>query len=199
MSEEPKTDDRPGEGWNSGVEHEIDETSRAVMVKNPPVGLQRKVHVEFNEERQEKFLIELARTGLKAHSANHAGVSYGAALELEKKDKVFARLVEEARQFYSDSLESEATRRAVDGWLEPVFSQKTGDQIGVVRKFSDRLLEVLLKAAKPEKFREVSQVDVNHRGGVLVVPASSLSEDEWEKQFGDKLPEPAPMKQIEET
>jgi hypothetical protein len=40
-------------------------------------------------------------------------------------------------------LEAEARRRAVQGWDEPVFHQ--GRKVGTIRKYSDRMLEILLK------------------------------------------------------
>ncbi len=57
------------------------------------------------------------------------------------------------------ALEDEARRRAYDGWLEPVFHK--GVKVGTVRKFSDTLLIVLLKAHKPEKYRENIKMDVS--------------------------------------
>ena len=70
---------------------------------------------------------------------------------LKAKSKPFSDAWDEAVQLGTKALEDEATRRAKDGWDEPVFYQ--GDQCGVVRKFSDTLLIFLLKARDP-KFRE---------------------------------------------
>jgi len=51
---------------------------------------------------------------------------------------------------------STAHSRAVEGWLEPVYGsagQGQGTvQVGEIRRFSDRLLETLLKADDPAKF-----------------------------------------------
>lgn len=64
----------------------------------------------------------------------------------------------------TDALEAEARRRAVDGVPEPVFHQ--GKKCGTVKKYSDRMLEILLKGHRPEKFRE--KVDMNHSGRVTL-------------------------------
>ena len=50
----------------------------------------------------------------------------------------------------ADILEAEARRRAVEGWDEPVFQK--GEQVGVVRKFSDQLLITLMRADRPARF-----------------------------------------------
>jgi hypothetical protein len=47
---------------------------------------------------------------------------------------------------------SEAHKRAVDGWKEPVFWK--GEPVGSIRKFDNRLLEFLMKADDPAKYRE---------------------------------------------
>lgn len=47
-------------------------------------------------------------------------------------------------------MEREAFRRGAKGWLEPVFFQ--GTECGKVRKYSDRMLELCLKAEYPEKY-----------------------------------------------
>lgn len=59
-----------------------------------------------------------------------------------------------------------AHSRAVDGWEEPTFYQgKRGES---KRVFDNRLLEFLMKADDPAKYRENSQVNVNNQVGVIV-------------------------------
>lgn len=48
---------------------------------------------------------------------------------------------------------AELYRRAIDSWDEPVYSRRTGAQIGTIRRYSDQLLEVIAKA----KLREFSE------------------------------------------
>ena len=55
-----------------------------------------------------------------------------------------------------------ARRRAIDGFEEPVFYQ--GAVVGAVRKYSDRMLELLLKGHAPEKYKD----RVQHSGDVKV-------------------------------
>jgi len=75
----------------------------------------------------------------------------------------------DAEKQAADYLEQEAVRRAVVGWEEPVFGRTTvvqngkaisvTGQVGSVRKYSDRLLEMMLKARNP-KFRERTAVEI---------------------------------------
>ena len=57
----------------------------------------------------------------------------------------------------TDTLEMEARRRASLGVEEPVYYQ--GQVVGYVRKYSDVLLMFLLKAQRPEKFRDNHKID----------------------------------------
>lgn len=113
---------------------------------------------------------------------------------------------EAALQIGNDYLEQEAQRRAVDGYNEPVVHKgiqafvrdaETGelelDAHGrpiplTIRRYSDRLLEVLLKARRPEKFRENMKIEAEISGGVLVIPQSdqaNLSAEDWAARFAD--------------
>ena len=65
-------------------------------------------------------------------------------------DSDFDKAVLEARNQGYDMIEEEARRRAVEGVLEPVYYK--GEQVGAVRKYSDRLILELLRAYKPKKF-----------------------------------------------
>jgi hypothetical protein len=56
---------------------------------------------------------------------------------------------------------SVAHDRAVNGWREPVFYKGAG--CGLIKKFDNRLLEFMLKADNPGKFREQSaQVNIQN-------------------------------------
>lgn len=71
------------------------------------------------------------------------------------------KLDEEIRNAWAeggDLLEDEAVRRGVHGWNEPVFYK--GKQSGSVKKYSDVLLVELLRARRPYKFGDKTQVVV---------------------------------------
>lgn len=59
--------------------------------------------------------------------------------------------------------------RAVDGWQVPIFN-KAGMKVGEETKYSDRLLELALKA-NSDKYKEKTQVDHNVKGVVFNIQA----------------------------
>lgn len=78
-------------------------------------------------------------------------------------DPHFAEAWDEALELGTDALEDEAIRRALHGTDKPVY--QGGKRVGAVREFSDTLLIFMLKAKRPEKYKErtESQVTVTHR------------------------------------
>lgn len=89
-------------------------------------------------------------------------------------DEEFARLAGIAIEEACDALEAEAWRRAHDGVDEPVYGSGGPGagtvQVGTVRKYSDGLLQTLLKAHRPDKYRDnVKQEITGPNGGVVVV------------------------------
>lgn len=64
-----------------------------------------------------------------------------------------------ARDQLADSLEAEAIRRAFKGVRKPVY--QGGLLAGYVTEYSDQLLTLMLKAMRPERFRDTATVSVN--------------------------------------
>lgn len=98
------------------------------------------------------FLEILAECGNVSEACRAADISRVTVYELKKTDRLFAEEWENSIQESADTLEREAWRRAYEGVEEPVFYQ--GKQVALVRKKSDLLIIFLLKAIRPEKFRE---------------------------------------------
>lgn len=70
----------------------------------------------------------------------------------------FTAAWDRAKQLGIDALEDEAHRRAFEGNEKPVFHQ--GMECGTVREYSDTLAIFLLKAHKPNKYRENANLHV---------------------------------------
>lgn len=139
----------------------------------------------FDKRAQQKFLDHFAKTGRVQESSDVAGVHRTTVHSLRKKDPDFGERYEDARQVFLDKLEAEAYRRAVDGWDEPVFRNE--GQVGVVRKYSDTMLQMLMKGHNPDRYRDRVQADVTTNGGVLVVPAVATDVEAWKKKHnGDE-------------
>lgn len=86
--------------------------------------------------------------------------------EHRKTDADFARLWDETLDSVLDEAEQEVFRRAVKGVNKPVFYK--GVKIAALKEYSDRLLEFMLKAGRPEKFRERFDIDANIKGSLDV-------------------------------
>ena len=108
------------------------------------------------------FLEAFALTGNVSESAKAAGVGRSTVYDARESDKAFAAAWDEAEEDAADRLERVALERAVDGVAEPVYYK--GQLAGAVRRYSDTLLIFLLKARRPEKFRE--RYDHQHSGSV---------------------------------
>ena len=97
-------------------------------------------------------LTALSRSGNVRWSAERAKVGRTKVYEHRNADPVFAKAWDEATDNAIDTLEQEAWRRARDGTLKPIY--QGGDKVGAVREFSDVLLIFLMKANRPEKYRD---------------------------------------------
>lgn len=109
-----------------------------------------------------KFLATLAETGIVSAAVKAAGVARSTAYEWRENDPAFAAAWASAEETATDALEAEARRRAIDGWDEPVF--QGGKDVGTIRRYSDRMLEILLKGHR-HRFRENSKVEVSGPNG----------------------------------
>ena len=119
-----------------------------------------RAHARLTAERKRIFLEHLARTGVVAESARVASpqssARHGALTTFKDergRDPEFAKAWDEAVDHAVGVLEAEAFRRAVEGWDEPT-------RFGPVRKHSDRLLELMLKARNPQ-YREQRRYEVD--------------------------------------
>lgn len=131
----------------------------------------------ITDRRKSVFIQVLARTGIVGRASTAAGWPRGQAYSLRAADEEFARLWDQAVEFATDTLEEAARIRAVEGVQRPVYQQK--ELVGYVTEYSDNLLIQLLKAKRPNEFRENVNVNADVKGGVLVVPGVA-SVDAWE-------------------
>lgn len=119
-------------------------------------------------EKERAFLGALGQ-GLSVTGACEAAeIGRTRVYEWRREDTAFAGAWDEAVEAGTDYLEDEAKRRAAEGVDEPVFYQ--GVICGKLRKYSDTLLIFLLKARRPEKYRERSNVELTgHAGGPVEI------------------------------
>ena len=102
------------------------------------------------------FIEALRATGNVTRAAQYAGRSRNQAYHVRRHSEDFAAQWDEALEEGTDLLEAEARRRAVTGIDKPVYYK--GEVVGSITKYSDRLLMFLLRAHRPQKFRDGGKV-----------------------------------------
>lgn len=115
------------------------------------------------DAKKAAFLKELTRRANVSAAARKAKINRSTAYDWYDADPDFAAAWDEAIEVAVDSLEDEAWRRAATGTLEPVFQK--GEKVGAIRRYSDMLMVTLLKAHRPEKFKDRSQNELTGPGG----------------------------------
>lgn len=103
--------------------------------------------------KKEATFLDCLRDGQSVTAACiDAGIARSTAYEWRDADDTFRQSWDEAVEEGTDRLEDEALRRARDGVNEPVYYK--GHKVGDIRRYSDTLTIFLLKARRPEKFKE---------------------------------------------
>jgi hypothetical protein len=123
------------------------------------------------------FLAAFEKTGMVSRACEQIGISRQTAYVERQRNEDFAIEWADVEERTTETMEREAYRRAVEGVTEPVVS--AGKHVTDVQSYSDRLLEFMLKARRPEKYRD--RVDIKHSGGIeqrVKVDLSKLSDDE---------------------
>lgn len=137
---------------------------------------------KFNDKARDLFLEVLAETASPKRAAEAVGVSRTLAYEYRKQDDEFRARWDAAVEVAMERLLEESFRRAVEGVEEPVVhggrlatrTADDGDEVPLtVRRYSDRLLEVLLKFRYPDAMADRLRADVSV-GGSLGIDAPAL-------------------------
>lgn len=136
-------------------------------------------------KKQEKFLDVLRETCNVSEAARTSGAGRRTVYEWREKDEAFAAEWDEAEQEAADKLEREAWRRAVEGTDKPVTFQ--GVITATYKEYSDRMLELLLKAHKPEKYKDrVLNEHSGPNGGPIKTESRTWREVLREEQTRDE-------------
>jgi len=106
---------------------------------------------------KKKVLRLLAKHGIVRYACIGAGISRDSFYKWCHADADFALAAQGAAEASVDAMELEARRRAVHGVRRPVYQK--GELVGYVREFSDRLLEIMLRAKRPVQFNDRIQIN----------------------------------------
>lgn len=114
---------------------------------------EKKPHTQIMPSQWVPLFLEGITQGYTvARAAAYAGVSTTAVYRRRHHRAAFKAAWDRAAEVGTELLEQEAQRRAYHGCDEPVFHK--GIQCGMTKRYSDALLVLLLKARKPELYRE---------------------------------------------
>lgn len=122
--------------------------------------MSKPVDKDAKAARKKRILDAIAQGASIARAAEAGGICRQNLWAWRQADPEFDRAVKEAVETGTDRIEDEALRRAVEGVRKPVFQR--GNVVGHVQEYSDRLLEILLRSRRPEKYRE--RYDHSHSG-----------------------------------
>lgn len=124
---------------------------------------------ETGPHARDKFIAELRKRANVSDAAKAAAIGRTTAYRWRADEPEFAAQWDEAIETAIDAMEREAHRRAFVGVKKPIIGRVGKDEDGIithVNEYSDGLATLLLKAHRPEKYRE--RTDVQHSGSVQI-------------------------------
>lgn len=131
----------------------------------------------------DRCIAALAKYGNISKACDTVGIGRTAFYARRNEDKAFADRASDALETATDALELEARRRAHDGLErkkfdkgEPLIDPVTGQQY-IEREYSDTLLIFLLKAHRPDKFRERFSHEHTGKDGKPIATVAYTVED----------------------
>lgn len=143
----------------------------------------RMSRTKFDDEAKARFLAVYARWGRMGEAASAAGVSSQTVRKALEEDEDFAEAMLIQEEEYKEKLIAHHQDLVFNG-VEKNRYDKDGNLIETSRDYPIRLIELELK--KHDKaYRDKQELEINHKGGVLVAPAEVGSVDDWEKRFGE--------------
>lgn len=119
--------------------------------------------MQFDADRRAVFLKTLTETLNVSGSARAAGVCKRTVYNAREADPEFAQAWDAALDEGLDNAEESVNRRAFIGVLKPVYQQ--GQMVGKIREYSDGLAQFMLKAHRPEKYREKTALELTGKDG----------------------------------
>jgi len=124
-----------------------------------PASHRKRHNLKLDEQAKEDYLRQLPRLVTSTLALRAAGATPSQLARWREQDGAFCVAERQAREEIADQLEAEAVRRAFRGVRKPVY--QGGLLAGYLTEYSDTLLVFVLKAMRPERFRDRSEVSVN--------------------------------------
>lgn len=118
------------------------------------------------EKRKELFIERLSKEPNITQAAHWAGYTREYVYTLRKEDPEFEKAWDAALEESLDLCEGELHRRAFIGTDKPVY--QGGELVGKIREYSDTLAIFLMKAHRPEKYRETTRTEITGKNGKAI-------------------------------
>jgi len=112
---------------------------------------------------QEAFLASYAKGHSITKSCEAARINRDTLYAWKEHDEPFFLRFNQAKEQGDDCVRDEIRRRGIEGWDEEVYQLK--EYVGTVRKYSDRMLEMMAKARMPAEYRERASMEVTGKDG----------------------------------
>jgi len=120
---------------------------------------------KLRSAKKEAFLVAYSEIGVVSRAAEAANVDRNMHWRWLRDDPEYPARFVAAHGQACDALETEARRRAIEGWEEPVY--QGGQLVGTKRRYSDTMLAMLLNANLPEKYGRNRVEHSGPNGGAL--------------------------------
>ena len=134
------------------------EARRREILQRMP-GKREEDQVMTEDEKKERFLQVFAKTRNIQKAAKRLSFSAGTVRRWRRTDVVFDAMVEEIWNDCVDDLEGTAMNLAIKGHNEPVFFN--GDLVGYKNLPSPAMQQFMLKAHRPDRYREHSEISIS--------------------------------------
>lgn len=141
-------------------------------------------YLDVNPITKAAFLAALATCGIVGRTCEQLKLNPQMMYHERRLDPEFAKAWEAAVSDAFPVFEDEVRRRAFDGFDRPVYQQ--GMKVGVVREYSDKLAELMIRAGKPETYNPRTTTQLEHSGAVGHLYAQ-LSDDELNKKVNTMI------------
>lgn len=148
-------------------------TSRRKPAETSGIDGKSPVIAARQDRAREIILGELRKARSISGACEEAEIARSTFAKWRREDKDFADEVEDALAAGTEALEDEAVRRGKNGYRKAVYHQ--GEVVGYERRYSDRMLEVMLEARNPSKFRKNHSIEVQ---GQMTHTVTQLSKEE---------------------
>lgn len=124
-------------------------------------------------EKMAEFLEALEKTASVTKSCELSAIARRSVYEWRDDDEEFRAKWDAALELGTDALEDEAIRRAMHGTDKPVY--QGGELVGHIREYSDTLTIFMLKARRPDKFKERTAHELTGKDGAPLVPIVNIT------------------------